>query len=186
MTRPQSASKQHAGLHLLIAGLVGLALVVLALVAVLPVRPLSPELNQLRVMHDSLITGRSHVAQGTPERASAAPVLETHVTHILEGRKVESWLYQLERDLFSVHRLHAATLVPRNASKLPLGSRRVAFFEVENSLSSSETNAGSLQALAWELGHGESVVLLGAGSLPTLLRLAGWIDEHGVSRPESQ
>jgi len=170
MTSPKPVPKQRSVLPLFVAALLGLSIVALALVAVLPARPPSPELTQLLVMHDSLITGRAHVTQSTLVRASEAPILETMVTGILEGRKVESWLYQLERDLFTVHRLRNTTIVPRNASKLPLGARRVAFFELEN-----------LQVLAWEPDDGELVVLLGSGSLPTLLRLGRWIDANGLS-----
>ena len=175
MTSPVPGRKERSVLPMLIAAALGLSLVSLAAVAVLPAHPPSPELVQLVVMHNALIAGRTQLDREILADRSAAPVLETSATGVLEGRRVESWLYRLERQAFTVHLLSDTGIVPRNASKLPLGQRRVSFFEVED-----------LQVIA-RLNHGgELLAVLGAGPLPIQLRLGRWIDSNGLTEQRRQ
>jgi hypothetical protein len=153
----------------LLASVLTVLLLGVAVVAVLPARPPSAALTQLLVMHDSLVAGRVHVEQALPTSRDLVPILQTRVTGVLEGRILESWLYQFDRQAFTVHSLQDTSVVPRNASTLPLGTRRVSYFELED-----------LQAIAWQPGEDELVVILGAGSLDALLRVGIWVDRNDL------
>ena len=157
----------------LVAAAIGVSLLAVAVIAVLPARPPSAELTHLLVMHDSLVTGRAHVDQELPTGGDQVPSLKSRITGVLDGRTMESWLFQFDRQAFTVHRLQDASIVPRNASNLPLGKRRVSYFELED-----------LQALAWQPNRDQLVVVLGGGPLDALLRLANWVDRNGLSSPE--
>ncbi len=167
--------RESALLPALVAAAIMVSLLLVAVIAVLPARPPSAELTQLLVMHNSLVAGRVHVEEALPTGGEQVPGLQTRVTGVLEGRTMESWLYQFERQAFTVHRLQDTSIVPRSASRLPLGTRRVSFFELED-----------LQAIAWQPIDGQLVVVLGAGHLDALLRVGIWIDRNGLSSPESR
>ena len=171
MTLPQPREAQRRVMTLLIAASVSLALLGLAAIAILPARPPRAALSQLLIMHNTMVAGRRHLDQpiGLP-RDERPVILEQEARGVLEGRLIESWLYRMEREAVTVHRLQDESLVPRNASRLPLGDRRVAFFEIED-----------LQALAWSPQPGEMIVVLGAGTLATQLRLARWVDANPPS-----
>ncbi len=171
MTAPSPRKRQGSTLPLLIAASMSLALLGLAAVAILPARPPSAALSQLLVMHNAMIAGRRQLDQpvGLP-RDESPVILEQEASGVLEGRLIESWIYRLEREAFTVHRLEDEALVPRSASHLPLGDRRVAFFEIED-----------LQALAWSPQSGKMIVVLGSGILSTQLRLAHWVDANPPS-----
>ena len=152
---------------MLVAASVALALLGLAVVAILPARAPSPALSQLLVMHNTLVASRSRVGQAIEGPHDQSPSLEQEVSGVLEGRLVESWVYQLDREVLTVHRLEDNSLIPKSASHLPIRDRRVSFFELED-----------LTALAWRPEAGKLIVVLGAGSLPTQLRLANWLDAN--------
>jgi len=150
---------------------VSLALLGVAAIAVLPARPPQPALTHLLVMHNTMVAGLRHLDQAVALPHDKSPViLEQEAEGVLEGRRIESWVYRLERETFTVHRLEDESLVPRSASHLPLGERRVAFFEIED-----------LQALAWSPQSEGMIVVLGAGPLATQLRLARWVDVNAPS-----
>ena len=165
-TRPLRGP-QPTVMPLIMAASAALAVLGLAAVAILPARPPSPALAQLNVMHDTMVANRSRVDHPVHLSQRDSPSIEAEADGILEGRRVESWVYRLGREAFSVHRVQMDSLVPSSASHLPLGARRVAFFELDD-----------LEVLAWAPTQGEWLVVLGSGRLATQLRLAQWVDEH--------
>ena len=167
MRQTDPGSRRQPIIPLLLAASVSLSLLAMAAIAVLPARPPSAALNQLLVMHNALIAGRSHIDQPVSLPRDEHPVVEREANGVLDDREIQSWLYRLEREVFTVHRLADDSLIPRSASRLPVGERRVAFFEIED-----------LQALAWPPEPGQLVLVLGTGTLATQLRLARWIDTN--------
>ncbi len=171
MTAPATRERRGSIMTLVVAAGMSLALLGLAAVAILPARPPSAALSQLLVMHNTMIAGRRQLDHPVALPRDESPViLEQEASGVLEGRLIESWVYRLEREAFTIHRLEDEDLVPRSASHLPLGDRRVAFFEIED-----------LQALAWSPQSGKMIVVLGAGTLATQLRLARWVDANPPS-----
>jgi len=167
MRQADRSSRRQPIVPLLMAASVSLALLAMAAIAVLPARPPSAALNQLLVMHNTLVAGRSHIDQPVTLPRDEQPVVEREARGVVEDREMESWLYRLDREVFTVHRLEDDSLIPGNASRLPVGERRVAFFEIED-----------LQALAWPPAPGQLVLVIGTGTLATQLRLARWIDTN--------
>ncbi|MBJ94396.1 MAG: hypothetical protein CMP23_07935 [Rickettsiales bacterium] len=170
MISPQAPRQQRRPGAALFAATLALVLLALAAVAYLPARPPSPVLLQLLTMHNSLVSGRTQVARSGATSDRLQPQLQQEAQGQLDGRLISSWLYTLELEAFTVHRLSAVGVVPENASTLPLGSRRVHYFELED-----------LQALAWALPSNQLIVVLGSAQLALQLQLASWMAQNPPS-----
>ena len=137
-------------------------------IAVLPGPGPDPALTQVIVMHNSMIAGRKRLQPTEAERSTTAR-LEAQVDGVLEGQRVESWLYGLTRYSISVHQIHGRVRLPEHASPIPLQPVEMMAFEVTD-----------LTFIAWRAPTRKDLTaVVGSAPLSKLMQVAERVMERG-------
>ncbi len=157
---PQDLGRPGIFRALLAGGLLAGVAVAVAL-SVTPVPEPASILTQVTVVHDSL-----HPTTVTPPDLTGDPIppqLQAAVSSTLDGVRVDSRLYRAGRDRVSLHEVHGAVDLPRNAHPLDVAGRDAAVFEI-----------GDLQYVSWTDAPDRTWIAVGDLPVPRLRVVAEW------------